>query len=527
MFPIVVFANLSHLTCSKSGTDLIFINGIWIHDGGYRVWEQYTNSMRLHLQANMVDVKGSVEVQPRRNHSAGVLEDLYENYEIYLESQTNPVNLDANRAQFIRKITNNPRFSDHCESTEGEKVCHELFKIDTSKMPATVNDLGVLRENILERLKDHRKIIFVTHSGGAAYAESLRTSIKLSNPEYNGLIGHVAMAPSYPSIHGYKQMTFVSDRITNVVRGLTFGATPDGNYTLINDCGVPAFMKDHDFPCYMGEKAVLGATKFTSTGIYPGKTILADLIYQAAEELGNNEKDNPKCCYGAAGKVWFSSSGNSFVSNKTKIQSSVNLVLNNSEICGEYNFKGSNNITISGSKLDGRGEFNSTVQILNSNFSIRSVFNFFNNGSFPSISQSLYMKDLNVNSEVNVSGNIEFYDMNINAPFFSQGKLQFYPTSPNRIFDYPFFTSGKNIQLRLNPSFTGVAKLYGEIEVSHGTFGSNITLTGNENANNYPAHFYYVTVPSDYNITVNVSSVGSPYYSLCTIQSSGTNPNCI
>lgn len=372
-------AKVSHLSCSKSGSYFVFINGININDTAYELL--YLPTQRNILNAlksdrTNVDSKGNVDGDVFRNTSEGFLKDLAETYFLWLESQGYSKDIyEKNLAQFVRYFTKGKDFYKKCsEYPQARPACEKILELELSQPSTTASDLGKIKASVAEKIQEGKKIVFVTHSAGSSYADNVRDYLETYFPDANKVAGLLAVAPSFTSRHpNYYHFTFKSDQLVNFVRFwgdfIPGVDPPKGNYDAQIPCPmwdgeknwqIPA--GDHDINCYFQDLPVKGSTIILDgSKIWPASKMIVDAIQRVASKLPNNDEN---CCNKAPGKMWRNDElcvtnpevcQTSFIANSTKLFVNNASILNNSQICGNYTVKSTAPSYFTNTKMYGSG----------------------------------------------------------------------------------------------------------------------------------------------------------------------------
>lgn len=92
------FGKLSHLTCSSSGTHLIFINGVNVNSLDTDQFQININALLTTLNPTLVDQKSIISSEFVHNSSEGMARDIAETFYLYLETRgderNNPATLE-------------------------------------------------------------------------------------------------------------------------------------------------------------------------------------------------------------------------------------------------------------------------------------------------------------------------------------------------------------------------------------------------------------------------------------------------
>lgn len=230
--------------------------------------------------------------------------------------------------------------SQACRSDDRLKeICGELEKIKAEKQAsATFQDLGKLRKRVTEVLQSNQKIIFVTHSAGAMFADRARDSIITYLPSYKDYTSHLAIARPLKSTHINKyDVIFDKDPLISFLReeGLP---VPDTNVTLLGSCGEEIY-DNHNFSCYLSNQSVSADLTIHEPDQPKAIDVIKDGIYKVASFLGNNDKG---CCEKGQGKIWLNwgNDNGGFVGKSMDV--SGNIVIHEGvSLCGNGKIEGS------------------------------------------------------------------------------------------------------------------------------------------------------------------------------------------
>lgn len=513
---INVFAGKSHLTCSKNGTVLFYINGVGLKDDD-KSFSSNTNIVTQQVIKSNVDSKSTIISNYMPNRSEGILKDVSEAYFLYMNStkisEANPtLKADAYKLFVSYFTSNRVKFKLMCAAKESlRKYCNEIKKIAALKeKSATVKDLRLFTEKTIDFLNENRKVIFVTHSSGALFADRIR-DVLAEHPSYKkNMVSHVALARplSAERTKNRYDIVFNTDSLINYIRKNNLDA-PDSNVDLIGDCpnnepmplpDTDIIVRNHEFSCYIGQNLVEGKQFFPKTNM-TALEYVADSIYRVASELGNNDE---LCCNKSAyGKLWINEDDSlgGFVSDNTKIQ--YNVILEpGSQICGKGTIKGrvGSNPSILKNKVKLKGSYD-----ISGYFNIQELLTSENSKitlNTSSTSESKIQK-LNLVGNFSVSGRFKFEDVtvsgnvSINSPVntlidvsgsniktVTYGKMNIlqgiYMTSSDLV-DVDFeVTSGVNLHnFKALKGFSAASPILG-MAVYNTTFKENASFTSND-----------------------------------------------
>lgn len=410
-----VYSSRSHLTCSKSGTHIAAINGVNINWKKFRSFKSETiKLMSLDIEKTNVDAgQGQLTVNAYHNASFDLLSDGYETWKLYLrrldETNGRHVRIDLIVSLFMWYLNDISIFNKHCDVEDLKVECNELLRLMSKK---TTKDLGEITAVVDRQFKANKKIIFLSHSAGALFVDTVRDYIKEKYQNKYQYTSHLALARPFITNHDNAyELNFDRDEILKTLKFLSPNDVPDFNVSQMFGCTSPNgsdIAVNHDYIfCYLGpvlvdpnDKPILADENFLNA-----RNLVSDSIYRVAGMLENNDE---KCCNKQKnGKVWLNGGG--FISKKS---SAENVFIDStSSLCGEGVLKnGSVNVN---TVLDG-------VYNLAGNFNIRETTmtptsSLISNDS----SQRLRLENLTLDGGLEFLTNINLLDVDI------KGKVKF------------------------------------------------------------------------------------------------------
>lgn len=353
---------MSHLTCSSSGVDIYFINGVGVGDDGFVSFSSSVTLAELAASKSELDNTPTVNFIPRHNRSSGLNKDIAEAMFQYLEGAKNKKipTLIAAKLVFNFLSSKSYRIKKACAETldpNEREVCDELMKIKTDKMNTFLyKDTGLFRKVIITSIKNKRKIVLVGHSQGTLFVNSLRNYIKKYYPAYDPYVSSLLVGAFKLSSHKRTiYYNFTKDGLIDEIAS-RWAIIPERNFVISSTCepeapdqgtGLNFNFSNHSFNCYTGNFSVSGP-KFLlpKNGNFIARDYFNDLLKKAVSELANNDEN---CCNKEPGKLYRANAdspiSNLFISQKT--QSEKNAILVNtgeSRICGASKISGRINI---------------------------------------------------------------------------------------------------------------------------------------------------------------------------------------
>lgn len=419
------FAAKSHLTCSKSGTHIIGINGVNINTKKYADFRRNTYLIASELEKKNVDAgAGPVTRLTYYNQSMTLMFDAYESWKAYLkrveETTGRHMLIDRVVDHFVKYLTQAPNFSKDCLEYEEGEECNELIKIMNSKF---ASDLGKIKEGVANQFKLNKKVIFVSHSAGALFVDTARDYIQEHFKEHYPYTSHLALARPFKTNHDNSYyINFDQDEILKFLKFVAPDDVPDFNVRQSLSCTNPNGEYDpainHDYiSCYLGNILVFPDDKpiIENENFLNARTLVKDSIYRVAGDLENNDEN---CCNKMQdGKVWINSNGSpgGFISEKIIISGNIQL-----DKGGQLCSQGSINATSDASKhyfdkdvkLEGKIYLNSPFKFQNVKSALNSELTI-----DPSASSDLRMTDSNINGKLKLKPKV--------STTYPQGHLYF------------------------------------------------------------------------------------------------------
>lgn len=368
-FSLIVSANAlaikSHLTCSASGTDIYFINGINIGEDEYQYFTEAVIGIEQSSPMPELDNKiNSVRFIPLHNTSQGFKKDVAEAMFQYIEGVKRKKIIGVAAIRIILPFLMNKSYKmkQICnqELQQDERyICDELVRIRREKFNTHLyEDLGKFRVRIAKSVAENKKIVIVGHSQGALFADSLRTYIKKYHPAHDQYTSSLLIGAFKPAINKRTYYyNFTDDGVVNGVRS-TLAIIPEQRYKIDVACeGEPdpvegefSYRTDnHSFDCYTGSNKVTGP-KFlleSSREDIVAREYFYDLLKKAVSEHGNNDEN---CCNKEAGKLDRANQqtpvSEFFIGDKVELEQDLQLShIGKNEICGNSTLSGTVSLT--------------------------------------------------------------------------------------------------------------------------------------------------------------------------------------
>lgn len=327
------YSSLSELTCSQNGTYVVFINGVNVNDEGFKDFGSIAAGFASGIEKNKVD-HTSFEDESLQNSSANVLYDAAETYFEFLKSTgiSNPSSSEIYLEILMASFTNNFTPVTHACSLLNGIICEKAYEILIQSEIKTVTDIQYIYSKVKRKLHQDKRVIFISHSGGAVITDRVRDMILSRDGDFYNLTSHIALARPFKSVHQkVLNYSFDKDPVLKILRQGS-NNVPNSNVQLINDCPgsilLGDFLRNHNFSCYLSNIEVIFSGRGSSD------EFVKSLIYKQASEFKNNDE---KCCNKADGKVWL----NSFMSPGGFVASTVNIIgeklwiNDDSSVCGE------------------------------------------------------------------------------------------------------------------------------------------------------------------------------------------------
>lgn len=403
------FSSVSHLSCSKSGTHLVFVNGVGVDPGSFSRFRGASIDISKELNKGLVDEKSFVTYESYHNNSEGKLNDALETFLLYLETNKRELEIspESGYKLFLKALMKNPvGFDQLCKIQNAKAACDELNKIILfSENSSTVADIGALKNLSNDLLLNNKKIVFVSHSGGAVVVDRVRDYIKDHHPKKYNYTAHLAIARPFNTRHSNEyHLNFDQDGVINTVRDLGFG-TPSSNVDLKKSCD-PWYtyflgIKNHYYNCYLGTNQVEGSSFFNLSGNVTSRQLVMDSIYRVSSYLENNDDD---CCKkDPKVKRWINPYGEygGVISKNVAVSGGQYLTINyGAQICGE----GSIQVT-SPSIIDDKSKLYGKINILGK-FELRD-FSSTESSNVELVNRSAYKSIFNIvqmDGDINMEG---------------------------------------------------------------------------------------------------------------------------
>lgn len=473
-----VYANISHLTCSKNGTNLIYINGVDINNWEHTKFESLATGLSSDLLPRNIDAKDDFFVTVPHNRSEGLLRDIAESFFLFanrgsktklsnkvgysaskkiikflvaglmsdrgkLEYLCNPYIKRDSNGELINKIClTDPVPQDPNAPITEKNICCSIDKIKMEAQKSVAfEDLGKFRTIVVEKLKNDQKVILVTHSAGAMFADRIKDYVKRYYPQYSDYLGTLAIARPFRSNHKENEYFLNSqkDPVLNQINETGINETPAPNLFFKTNCDIevpfPVDYRNHDFSCYLSEAALSpGVPLLFNTPNPTSRYYIKDYIYRVASDLGNNDV---ACCNKAAGKIWINNGdvNGGFISKNIEISGKV-MIESGAQLCGSGVITASNDPT--------KHVFQKDV-IINGKLDLNSSFSFSGN------------TQTSENSKLVSEPGVSFLLLNTNVT----GEINFKPSASSTVGNYQNIIGG---------TIAGQNKLMGPVTLS----GSNV-----------------------------------------------------
>lgn len=487
-YSLNTFATLSHLSCSKNGTHIMFINGVNVGNFEHSEFSTEASAFFVSLDKSFVDSKNNLTASIPHNRSEGLLKDTAETFYLYAYRQKNK-NIDPEPpsytavkeisqvlvaglmtrkdklnhlcGKYLKRDENGDLLNDICKNSPGlpkfdqdvsiKDACCAIGEIMIQgQSSVTFEDLGAMRASVLEKLQSNQKVILVTHSAGSMFADRIRDFINQYYPKYKNLIGTLSLARPFRSNHKERSYFLNSnkDPILKKLRSTELRETPIPNLIFSKNCDAvipfPADYRNHEFSCYLTKTNVTGGKLLFNTSVPTSNYYIKDFIYRIASEFENNDEN---CCNKAKGKVWrddwYCNNGypdlcqTSFVSAKSTLDIKDSSMMNDSFICGKYVIQSQSNDTRFGStRLLGAGSLTGEIMLSATEFDEESVVN------ISTSMVSMYKTKVKGTSKFSGNGSITMDDVQIS------GKNDFRSESNSswlRLWRTNIFSNGENL----------------------------------------------------------------------------------
>lgn len=512
-YSALAFSKFSHLSCSKNSTLLMFINGVDVKDN--LDFLNQSSKLISELDLHNTDANNLISSVVKHNRSEGYLSDIAETFFLFMRQ--NSVAYDGETAPEVKKkqlriwmlatMSTKARLKYACdkEFPELKIYCDEMKRITLlGQNSITFQDLGEFRTEVTKALYENKKVILVTHSAGAMFADRIRDYVSAYHPSKKSFLGHVAIARPLKSNHSTNNffVNFKQDSTLNELISYGLGSTPKPNVDLHENCPLqvpfPADYPNHFFSCYTGPGLITGphflpslkwdAPPTQNTAV----SYVADTVYRVASLLGNNDE---KCCNKAPGKIWRNDAycesdpelcQTSFIADTTKLEVNDASFIHDSQICGDYTIKSFNPISFKNTKMYGSGtiiseagdgvQFNTTTLHRNSilETTVKSL-NFFNtefNGTSRLYGNTITFIDSKI------KGFNRFESTGITSISLRNTQLNSESLELNKI-ETPIPLSGGHSSMNISDStLTGRFNLAFNGLVSRSILGGNIELDG-------------------------------------------------
>lgn len=155
----------SHLTCSKNGTDIYFINGVDVGDESYKDFVRTVALLEQSSPLHEFDPKAeNVKFIPLHNSSQGMKKDVAEAMFQYIENvkkEKKNVTIVAAKFVFHFLSSNTQKMKEVCNRELGQNlryICDELLRIKYDKYNSHLfKDLGSFKLRIAESVAANKK----------------------------------------------------------------------------------------------------------------------------------------------------------------------------------------------------------------------------------------------------------------------------------------------------------------------------------------------------------------------------------
>jgi hypothetical protein len=175
IIPLISYSKVSHLTCSATGTKLIFINGVNVDDREYFVnFRDQVTFLFSTIDQNNTDSKATIEFSVPHNRSESQLRDLAETFFLFMQRyqkdsrhNSEPLIPDSKLLNlFVSSLlTTKFKFEYACKNDPDPRIqdiCKEIRKIrEEGQKSITFEDLGRIRKIVSDAIAENKKIIFL------------------------------------------------------------------------------------------------------------------------------------------------------------------------------------------------------------------------------------------------------------------------------------------------------------------------------------------------------------------------------
>lgn len=334
-FRTAVADEFKSLSCSSTGSRIVFVNGVWNELNDPKDSAEEVNRL-IKIDKKRYDAKGVISVDYVYNFSEGYYLDVLQ----VAAQKAKELGVDVESALrnfFYKK-------EKLCEASPVlcRKIDSEAFKMAEQTVYHSEKTVSELVSKITSGFFGDKKVILVSHSQGNFYAnDAYHRLFRYYPTEAKKYYANLQVAPPTFSAKSEKSKYILSnlDVVINLLREVSLPFTvKSSNFTVTFPLptGLNDFHRFTDY--YLSSNLIFSGNKQGSLKpvIRTAQDVFLDTLEELAWQLDNND---PNCCDGEDGRLYradYDSEPQGFVASSVNTAEKVDLqISDDSQICGK------------------------------------------------------------------------------------------------------------------------------------------------------------------------------------------------